>query len=260
MDRRQVLTLLALAACGGSGPRTTATTTVVARGTLAYAVAFCGDRLATIELAERFELVVRRADGGPPLARADLGAPERDWPALACDATRAWAAGEPGDVRGFDLATGAEVARWPVGAPVTALAAAQDMVAIGDAEGVLCLRRADGALLQCTVAHGAPIAGLVVDGATLVSRDAHGEARGWALPSLAARPAGPPGPRWQGDPVRAVARRVERLRADRWETVATMAGTVRGVAVGPAGTLAVAAWIGTLDQPSVILVRPARDR
>ena len=260
MDRRASVVALVLAACAG-GPRSTARTTVVARGTLAYAVAFCGDQLATIELGERFELVVRRADGGPPLARADLGPPELDWTALACDATRAWIGGETGEVRGFELASGAEVARWPIGAPVTSVlfaSGAPGAIAIADASGVLCLRRRDGALLQCVAAHDGAIAALELDGERLISRDRNGAARGWTLPSLASSEPAAAGPRWQGDRVRAVGRRVERLRGRGWENVATLAGTVRGIAVGPAGTLAIAAWIGSLDDASVVLIRPGR--
>jgi len=265
MDRRPgvvAAVAVALAACAGGGARTTATTTVVARGTLAYAVAFCGERLVTVELGERFELIVRRADGGPPTARVDLGPPELDWSALACDTDRAWVGGETGEVRGFELATGAPIARWPIGAPVTSVAfgGRGGAIAVGDATGVLCLRAADGALLQCVAAHPRSIEHVDVIGDALISRDTSGERRGWALPSLATRPAPRADLRWQGDLVRASARRVERLRGDRWRTVATMAGTVRGVAVGPAGTLAIAAWIGSLDQPSVVLIRPERER
>ena len=57
---------------------------------------------------------------------------------------------------------------------------------------------------------------------------------------------------------RIAGRRVERRAGDGWELVVEMAGAVQRIAVSPTGDLAVAAWIGALDQPSVVLV--TRDR
>lgn len=254
MDRIQGLILLLLVACGAPAPRG-AGVQVVSRGTLAYAVELCGDRLVAVELGERFELVVRDADGAREAARLDLGPPEHDWPALACAGDRAWVGGETGEVVHVELPTAARTGAWRTGAAVTALAAADGLVAIGDGAGVLCLRRAgDGALLQCAVAHAAAIAEVEPAGAALVTRDVTGDSRRWALPSLAdSPPGGAAALTWGGDPVRVVGRRVERRRGDRWELVVEMAGTVQDVAIaGP--RLAIAAWIGRLDQASVVLV------
>jgi hypothetical protein len=253
MDRRAGLALLVLAGCGGApSPRAGADPVrVVARGTLGYAVAFAGDRLVSVELGERFELIVRSLDGAEA-GRLDLGPAERDWPALACAADRCWVGGDTGEVAIVELAGPAIVARWPVGEPVTALAAVDGHVAIGDAAGVLCLRRADdGALLQCVAAHAAPIAELTADAAGLVSRDRGGEALVWTVPALDVRAAEP-------EVIRVAGRRVERRAGERWELVVEMAGAVQRVAVSASGDLAIAAWIGALDHPSVVLV--TRDR
>jgi len=257
MDRRAGLIVLALAACGAPSPRRgAAPVSVVARGTLGYAVAFAGDRLVTVELGERFELIVRDGEGRRELGRLDLGAPERDWPALACDGDRCWVGGDGGEVAVVALGAAAPaiVARWPIGAPVTGLAHAGGHVAIGDAGGALCLRRAgDGALLQCVVAHAGPIASVGSDRDGVVTRDAAGDARGWTVPALAERPPG-------ADQVRMTGRRVERRAGDGWELVVEMAGTVQRVATSPQGDLAVAAWIGALDQASVVLVSGVKMR
>jgi hypothetical protein len=251
MDRRAgvALACLAVTACGAPAPRAGGAVRVVARGTLGYAVAFAGDRLVTVELGERFELVVRDGDGRAERGRIDLGPPERDWPALACAADRCWVGGDGGEVVAVDLDPPAIVARWPAGEPVTALAHLGEHVAIGDAAGVLCLRRAgDGALLQCVVAHAEPIAALDARDGGLASRAAGGEARGWTAPALAERATSEPAIRISG-------RRVERKGGDgRWSLVVEMAGAVRQIAASPAGDLAVAAWIGALDHPSVVLV------
>jgi hypothetical protein len=228
---------------------------VVARGTLAYGVGFAGDRLVTVELGERFELLVRDLPAAAPRA-LDLGAPERDWPALACTADRAFVGGDTGDVVVVDVSADAaprELARWPVGAPVTALAALDGLVAIGDATGVVCLRRIDdGALLQCVVAHDGPITALELHDGALVTRAAD-SAHVWQIPSLAG-PSGADasGIAWGARQVRVDGRRVI---DDAGRTVVEMAGPVRAVAVSQSGKLAIAAWISALDQPSVVLVR-----
>lgn len=260
MDRRQGLTPARLATvvalcvgawhpqlgCGGAAPR--ADVRVVARGSLAYAVAFCGERLVSIELVERFAVVVRDADSLREAARIDLGPPERDWPALACDARRAWVGGDAGTVAIVDLAAGAIVGTWPVGAPVTGLAVDGERIAIGDGSGVLCLRRADdGALLQCVVAQ---VGAVDVEGTTggLVTRAPDGDGQVWSTPALArVGPAPTPA-------LRVTGRSVDRRRGEAWERVVRMAGAVQGVAVSPSGAVAVAAWIGALDDASVVLV------
>jgi hypothetical protein len=253
VDRRAGLIVLAVAACGPSSPRHPkgSAIQVVARGTLAYGVELAGDRLVTVELTERFELIVRSRDGDRESARLDLGPAEHDWPALAAAGDRAWVGGDTGVVIAYDLAAGAELARWPIGAPVTALAVAGDHVAIGDAAGVVCLRRAaDGALVQCVVADDGPVETVAAAGDRLVSSGA-GPARGWSVPSLASRPATPVPLVWRGQVVTASGRRV--LAGG--DPIVWMHGAVRDLAVGDDGTLAVAAWVGSLDHASVILVR-----
>ncbi len=269
MDRRArvsrrgaaVALATALLACGAPTPAgpTGARVTVVARGTLGYAVAFAGERLVTVELAERFELVIRDGATGDG-RRVDLGPPERDWPALTVQGARAWVGGDAGEVREIDLATGATRARWPVGAPVTALASTTTLVAIGDAEGVLCLRRAgDGALLQCLTAHADAIDTIDVDDdEQLVTRTsvagATPEVRAWRLPALAPAQATPAPRRWGGRELVIAGRTVDVRRGGARTRVVAMAGEVRAVAVGPDGRLAVAAWIAQLDQASIVLV------
>jgi hypothetical protein len=246
MDRRAGLILALIAACGAPTPLHPPDhqVQVVARGSMAYAVAFAGERLVTVELIERFELVIRSRDGAREEARLELGRPEDDWPALAAAGDRAWVGGETGEVLVIDLAAATVTARWPVGAPVTGLATHGDHVAIADATGVLCLRDLAGALLQCAGAADAPIADLEVRGDLVVTTAGDREA-GWALPSLAAVPAGAPG---------RYARAGSRVMLGR-RVVVELAGAVRDLAVADDGTLAVAAWIGGLDDPSVVLVR-----
>jgi hypothetical protein len=245
------LALLGACAAGPPAPR------VLARGTLAYAVAATPGRLLSIELDERFALVVRSPDSPTPLARVDLGPPERDLPALAAAGDRAWVGGDDGRVRVIDVATGAVTEIWPVGAPVTALALAGDVVVIGDATGALCLRRArDGAVLQCAAIADGPIAHVDVRGGTLVAST--GEATtSWLLPSLA--PAGPArsrGPMWEGGEVVVSGRTVDLVTRDRRRRLAVMDGSVRAVAVLSDGRLAIAAWIAALANPSIIVLAP----
>jgi hypothetical protein len=258
MDRRAGLIAgaLAVAACGPPVPASPggAPVTVVARGTLAYAVAFAGERLVSVELTERFELVIRDGATGDG-RRVDLGPAERDWPALAVDGGRAWVGGDSGVVVAIDLDAATAGARWPIGAPVTALAAAGEVVAIGDAEGVLCVRRAaDGALLQCLEAHATAIAGITVDGDRLITRATDGEAAGWQLPALRRVEAVAAPPRWGDGALVIDGPRVDVERDGRRERVVTMAGEVRAVAVAADGRLAVASWIARLDQPSIVLI------
>jgi hypothetical protein len=248
MDRLQGIALLLLCACGGRPAPTHAKklrVQVVSRGTLGYAVELAGDRVVTVELGERFELVVRDTPSAKPRA-LDLGPAETDWVALAAAGDRAWVGGDTGEVIAVDVARLAEEARWPIGAPVTALAASGDHVAIGDATGVLCLRRADdGALLQCVVAHDGAIAELDVIGDSLITGDATGSTAAWSVPSLAVAEAG------AASPFVVDGKRVLDARGG---LVVEMGGAVQDFAVSPTGQLAVAAWITSLDQASVVLV------
>jgi hypothetical protein len=233
MDARAGLILMTCAACGAAAPPCAR---VLARGTLAYDAVHAGDAVYALELETRFALVVHDAATGAVRASIDLGPPSPDLVALAVAPARdvAYVGGGDRAVRTIDLARGAVVATWPVGADVTALAADGAHVAIGDATGVVCLRRADGALLQCVSDADAPITSIAIDAGALEVRAG---ALGWryALPSLAAadrtRVSWPPEPR---PPFRA-------------------GGPIRAVRATPSDTV-YAAWVHDLDDPSVVLV------
>lgn len=218
---------------------------VAARGTLGYAVAFDDDALYTVELEERFRLVVRDPDTGAERARFDLGPAERDLPALAIADGAAWIGGADHQVRAVALDGGAVRATWPIGAAVTALAALPGgLIAIGDATGVVCVRRrADGALLQCVVAGEAPVRALAARGSHLVAT--LGNARmGFGVPALTAADTGPPpAVIVDGDAVVRDGRAVVRFP-----------GGARAVAVGPRGQLAAVGWIRRLGDFSVVVI------
>lgn len=251
--RAAAIVAVALAACAG-GPRAR----VVARGTLAYAVAAAGPDLVSLELDERFALLVRSPDSDRPRLRVDLGPPEVDWSALAATAAVAYAGGIGGEVRRVDLATGQVTARWPVGAAVTALATADDLLAVGDATGALCLRRLpDGALLHCVLAADGPITGIAITGGELITAGA-GSATAWRLPSLTRSGATRWRlPVWAGGDVVVRGRTVAILDGEgKPRTVATLAGAVRSVAILSGSRLAIAAWVERLDNPSIIVLAP----
>ncbi|MCE9573670.1 MAG: hypothetical protein K8W52_10980 [Deltaproteobacteria bacterium] len=237
--------LLALVACGPLPPgRCAPAPVVIARGTLAYDARLVGDRVIGLELDTGFALIVHALDGAI-VRRIDLGGPDRDLGALAIDdrGARAWVGGEDQAVRAIELATGAITATWPIGADVTALAwvTADDRayVAIGDATGVACLRRAtDGAVVQCVAIADAPITGLAAEADALVVT-AGARAIRLALPGLQVRgeAAAPPAPALPPE--------------------ARFGGAIRARHATPRGVL-VAAWIRTLDDPSIVWFR--RDR
>ncbi|HUQ03594.1 MAG TPA: hypothetical protein VM261_13945 [Kofleriaceae bacterium] len=250
--------MIALGACGGGGGgagRITLPTDarVIARGSLAYAARAGDDAIVTIELEERFALVVRDPATGRERRRVDLGPSERDLVALAVAGDRAWVGGEDREVRTIDLASGAVLATWPVGADVTALRwLAPGWLAIGDATGVVCLRRlADAALVQCAALASAPITSLDGGGGVTVVA---GETRStWTVPALAAtRPA--PALVWRNQVVAIAGREVLVGGA----VVARLGERVRTVEVGPRGELIIAGWIARLDDPSVIVLPPRR--
>lgn len=263
MGREQgvAVVVAALAAACAGGPashvRLPPDAYVVARGSLAYAARAAGDAIVTIELEERFALVVRDAASGRERRRVDLGPAERDLVALAVagDGARAWVGGDDQAVRAIDLATGATLATWPIGADVTALRwLAPGWLAIGDATGVVCLRRlADGALVQCAALAGAPVSAL--DGGGGLTVVVAGARSTWTVPALASTTAVPP-PAWRGKPVSFHGREV----LVGGEVVATLGERVRSIEVGPAGELIIAAWIARLDDPSVIVVPPRATR
>lgn len=167
----------------------------LARGALTYAAAFVGDdRLLTIELELDFFLVLRKLGprGATELWRARLGRAEYDVEDLAIDSagTAAWVASRDGTIRAISLGTGRIERTWRIGSSATAVAISPDdrYLAIGAADGIVCLRRvADGALLQCMIAHQGQVSGLAFDpaGARLASSSWDGRVFLWRVPSLA---------------------------------------------------------------------------
>ncbi len=250
MVRRPLIAIGAVALAVGCGARPAATIPrgahVAARGTLGYAAAFSADALYTIELDDRFALFVRDPDTGALRQRIELGPAERDLPALAiADDGVAWIGGADHAVRAIAVATGQTIATWPIGASVTALAAVPGGgLVIGDATGVVCLRRrADGALLQCVVAGQGPVTALVRSGTAIVATT-DGARLAFSLPALAVVDAGPP------PPPSVVGRDV----LHRGRAIVHFAGPARAVAYGPRGQLAAVGWIRRLDDPSVVVV------
>ena len=245
--RALIAAAVAVGACGGGPARLTLPrdAQVLARGSLAYAVAFAGGgRVVSIELEERFALVVRGPDGRVA-ARHDLGPPERDLGALAVDREVAWLGGADRQVRGLALDGGAVLATWPTGAVVTSLAAGDGRLLIGDAEGAVCLRRLDdGALLQCAQLGDAPIDELVAIGPVVVASTG-GRRLGLSVPALAL--VTPP-----ADP-RGVVRRGRDLWIDGVHAL-RLGSVVKAVAVDPRGRVAVAGYVTRLDDPSLLIV------
>ena len=201
-------TLVGSAACGPSTATATATAPAadgapalrhrvdLARGPLTYAVDFVDERqLVSIELGERFELVVRDvavAHRPRETLRVPLGGSTHDVEDLAVARLRrqVWVSSRAGHVRGFDLQSGALVATWHLGSPATAVAISPDerWVAMGTSDGLVCLRRyRDGALVQCTLAHDGQISDLAfsVRGERLSTSSWNGEVTDWQIPSLA---------------------------------------------------------------------------
>jgi hypothetical protein len=240
------LAIVSIAGCYAENPR------VVSRGTLAYAAAWGGERLITIELVERFQLVVR---DGPSLSttdRIDLGPPEVDLTALAVTGDIAVLGGRDGWIRRFDLATKRELDRWPQGAPVTALAATSDYVLAGDAEGAVCLRRTTGELLQCLAHADVPITRITVAGnrATVVAGPTM---RALEIPSLRVLDGPGVAVTWSGGAVKWRDRAVVWTGPRGPRRLVVLAGPVRSVATSQSGKLAIAGWVKTLDQPSVVV-------
>ncbi len=170
------------------GQRTTATS----RDSLAYHVALANKRTITTELTDRFELVVRdasTANANANIRRIDLAKADFDILDLVTnnDGSIAYVASAAGWVRGYELDSGRLLSEWRMGSSATALALSADaeMLVIGTATGVLCLRRLrDGAQLQCVAAHSSRVSALAISGATLISGDWSGTAARWSLPSL----------------------------------------------------------------------------
>ena len=186
---------LSLVACGAPAPLTTSAGQLeyeraLSTGALAYAVAFWGRRVVSVELASEFELVVRETSGREKL-RLGLGPHEWDVNDLAVHGGTAYLASADGTVRAIDLARGREAARWHLGDAATAVAVSPDgaYLVAGGKSGIVCLRRLPGGeLLQCLVAHRGRISGLEVDpaGRRLASSSWDGGVALWSLPALAA--------------------------------------------------------------------------
>lgn len=189
------LLFLLLLACGAPPPLTSnvgalSLQRVLSRGALAYAVAFWGDRIVSVELRTEFELVVRERSGRQRL-RMRLGPHEWDVSDLAVRGQTAYLASADGTVRAIDLAGGRETARWHLGDAATAVAVSPDggYLAAGGRSGIVCLRRLPGGeLLQCLTAHRSRISGLGFDpdGRHLASCSWDGKVALWSLPALAA--------------------------------------------------------------------------
>jgi WD40 repeat protein len=162
----------------------------LATGSLSYAVGFASrGRLVAVELATQFELVVRDRTGRE-LARIELGGPDYDVLDLAVDEVGryAWVASADGKVRAIDLIGHHIATEWRLGAAATAVALSRGgaYLATGDHDGVVCVRRlADGALLQCAVAHAGAVSALDASRDQLASASVAGEVALWRLPTLA---------------------------------------------------------------------------
>ncbi len=167
----------------------------VAGPALTYGVALSDRQLITVELGVAFALVIREITPSghtSERSRIALGSATYDIDGLAVDAgrARAFVASRDGRVRAFDTRTGALLVTWHLGSPATAVAASSDgrWVAMGTADGVLCLRRyRDGALMQCALAHAGHISDLAFspDSQSLASTSWTGELTRWRVPSLA---------------------------------------------------------------------------
>lgn len=252
--------LAALACALGASCASSPGLQVLARGVLPYGVATTGDTVVTIELSERFELVVR--EEGAAQRRLELGPAEHDLRALAVFGDRAFVGSDAGFIRELDLTSLREVTSYAVGAPLLALAADADFLLSADASGAVCLRRRkDGALLQCARSEQ-PVHAITLlpEGrAQLVSGS--GAAVTWRVPSLTLDPA--PGPAdghaadtpFRDGEVHAEGRRLLWRRGGRVRVLAELATEVRGVARTRSGALVVAAWPRSLDDAVLLMIR-----
>lgn len=252
--------LAALAWAIGSSCASSPGTQVLARGVLPYGVATTGDSVVTIELSERFELVVR--DEGAAQRRLDLGPAEHDLRALAVFGDRAFVGSDAGFIRELELTSLREVTSYAVGAPLLALAADANFLLSADASGAVCLRRRkDGALLQCARSEQ-PVHALALlpEGRVQLVSDS-GAAVTWRVPSLTPDPAPSPADRRAADTpfrdgeVHVEGRRVLWRHGGRVRVLAELATEVRGVARTRSGALVVAAWPRSLDDAVLLLIR-----
>ncbi len=280
-----MLGALACVSQGAPAPR------VLARGVLPYGVAAVGDAIVTVELSERFELVVR---DGLRERRLELGPPEQDLRALAVSGERAFVGSDAGFIREIDLTAMRVLRSFAVGAPLRALAADARYLLSADASGAVCLRRRDdGALLQCARADepgGEPVSELAIAGETAwLSWQAHAQAPAaeataaaranqptaaaevpaprqiaWALPSLrpltdievASTPSAQRGAdRFRDGAVYPRGHQVIWQRGGERHVLAELATDVRFIALTASGSLIVAAWPTSLDDAVLLLIR-----
>lgn len=264
--------LAAVGSCATGAPGTR----VLARGVLPYGVATAGDAVVTIELGERFELVVRDGgEGGGGERRLDLGPPEHDLRALAVHELTAFVGSDAGFIHEIDLRGMRQVRSYAVGAPLRALAADASYLLSADASGAVCLRRRrDGALLQCALApqpvtelHLLPAAAGAPVGAAAAGTGGRAQLTmtgappaAWAIPTLAALPGErgvPSAISFRGGAVHPEGRRLVWQRGAEEHVLAELATDVRGVAVTRSGALVVTAWPKSLDD-AVLLLIPAQ--
>jgi WD40 repeat protein len=168
------------------------TTRVLAKEALAYRVAVAEPYLVSVELRTEFELVLRQipgTEGQFKTRRIGIDEATYDINDLVVDASgeRAYVASTAGWVRTYDLKSLQVQGEWRTGYAATALALSKDgkYLLIGTDAGVVCLRRlADGAQLQCMVAHTGRIASLDTSKGMLASASWKGEVALWGLPAL----------------------------------------------------------------------------
>lgn len=263
MSRRRAWRLLAVAAAAtaiagaatGCGPPPGR---VLARGVLPYGLATDAETLVAVELAERFELVVRPLPALAPERRMDLGPPEHDLRALAVHAGAAFVGSDAGWIWELDLATLQRRRELRVGAPVVALAVDERYLVSADLSRALCLRRrGDGALLQCAVT-AFEVEALALDGERLWLRPAAGGAPlALLVPALAEVPHAEKlwvPPRWRGGELVSSGAELWWTTATSRRRLAAMASDIRTLVVTSVGVV-VAAWPRRLDDAALVLVR-----
>lgn len=228
---------------------------VLARGVLPYALAEASGQLLSLELAERFELVVR--DRNRELRRIDLGPAELDIRALAVHGALAYVGDDAGWVREVSLATSDVRRLFATGAPVHALAADARYLVSADTSGALCLRRRfDLALLQCARAPLAITALALTGDQVMLISNTHVVT--WRTPSLTA--AGLENVvsehRFRGGAAWAVQEQLWWRRGKQAVRLATMANAIRQILLTSSGALVLAAWPRTLTDPAILYLPP----
>ncbi len=258
MSRASLFAMAVGVALGGCASPLSSTR-VLARGVLPYGVATAGDAVVTVELAERFELVVRPIGFGEAAEgkerRLDLGPPEQDLRALAVHERTAFVGSDAGFIREIDLTSLQEVQAFAVGAPLRALAADAHYLLSADTSGAVCLRRRrDGALLQCAqVAE--PVGRLELQGGTarLIAEPVIAT---WSVPALRPLTAtAAAATRFHDGAVTARGHQVIWRRADEQRVLAELATDVRFITVTSSGSLVVAAWPRSLDDAVLLLIQ-----